>query len=62
MPNNDCENDGEDRHITYFLRNIDANAPHEMCTVSASDHEPGFPMLDMTKRLPKEPKISLILI
>ena len=36
-----------------FLRNIDANAPHETCTVSASDYEPGFPMLDMTKRIPK---------
>ena len=31
-----------------FLKNIDANAPHETCMVSASDYESGFPMLDMT--------------
>ena len=32
-----------------FVRNIDANAPHEACMVSVSDYDSGFPMLDMTK-------------
>ena len=31
-----------------FLRNINANAAHETCMVSASDYNSWFPMLDMT--------------
>ena len=37
-----------------FVRNIDANAPHEACMVSVSDYDSGFPMLDMTKRQPEK--------
>ena len=33
-----------------FLRNIDANAPHEACMVSVSDYDFGFPILDMTEQ------------
>ena len=56
MPNYDCENDFEERHSTCSLRNIDDNAPHETCAVSASNYEPDFPMLDITKRLSKKGK------
>ena len=37
-----------------FLRNIDANAPHEACIVSVSDYHSGFPMLNMTERQPQK--------
>ena len=44
-----------------FLRNIDANAPHETCMVSASDYDSGFPRLDMAERQPKK-TLGLMLI
>ena len=44
-----------------FLRNIDANAPHETCVFSASDDDSGFPMLNMTKQQPQK-TLGLMLI
>ena len=37
-----------------FLRNIDANTPHETCMDSSSDYDSGFPMLNMTERQPQK--------
>ena len=37
-----------------FLRNIDANTPHETCMASSSDYDSGFLMLDMTERQPEK--------
>ena len=41
-----------------FLRNIDANTPHETCMASSSDYDSGFPMLDMTERQPQKNNCS----
>ena len=50
------EMDGTGRHSTRFLRYQKGNAPHDVCTVPVSEYEPGFPMLDFSKRLPKRKK------
>ena len=56
VPTYNLESDCGKRHSTRFLRNTEGNAPHETCTVPVEDYEPGFPQLDMSKRLPKRTK------
>ena len=49
MPTCDCGNGCEDRHNIQFLKNIDANTPHETCMISVGDYESKFPTLHVTK-------------